>query len=59
MQLNTHYKTRVALKFTGIRDAEAARTTQAPGAVRRDAHPPSRDGVDPPTDSSSTSEHPA
>jgi hypothetical protein len=32
MQLNTHYKTRVAVKLTGIRDGEAAGTAKAPGA---------------------------
>jgi hypothetical protein len=31
MQLNTHYKTRVAVKLTGIRDGEAA-GTEARGA---------------------------
>jgi hypothetical protein len=32
MQLNTHYKTRVAVKLTGIRDGETAGTAEAPGA---------------------------
>ena len=32
MQLNTHYKTRVAVKLTGIRDGEAAGTAEAPRA---------------------------
>jgi hypothetical protein len=32
MQLNTHYKTRVAVKLTGIRDGDAARAAEARGA---------------------------
>ena len=32
MQLNTHYKTRVAVKLTGIRDGEGARTAEGQGA---------------------------
>jgi hypothetical protein len=32
MQLNTHYKTRVAVKLTGIRDRQPAGAAEARGA---------------------------
>ena len=37
MQLNTHYKTRVALKLTGIREGDAAGAAEAPDAKPRRA----------------------
>jgi 8-hydroxy-5-deazaflavin:NADPH oxidoreductase len=40
MQLNTHYKTRVALKLTGIRDGGAGEAAGAPGpATPQSEHP--------------------
>jgi hypothetical protein len=38
MQLNTHYKTRVAVKLTGIRDGEAAGNAEAVAQTPESEH---------------------